>query len=297
MDFRQLELFVAVGEELHFSRAAARVRMAQPPFSQQIRKLEAELGVELLVRTSRRVTLTAAGTQLLHSARDLLARRNDAHALTQRAASGDIGTLRLGFASSSAFGVLPAIISKFRERYPNVVLQVVDKPLCGIGNALSAGDLDVAIVRGPFHHPDVLTERLLKERFVLALPSVHPLARKSAAVPLKALEHEAFVLFPRTQAAELHDTLTHMCRQAGFSPRILHEADSWAAVVSLVDAGLGITIAPASARWLSPAGVAFRELQGARAHTELMLAQPLRGLSQSGVHFKDIALAVAPKAS
>lgn len=125
---------------------------------------------------------------------------------------------------------------------------------------------------------------------------MHPLARNSAAVPLAALEHEAFVLFPRAQAAELHDTLTHMCRRAGFSPRILHEADSWAAVVSLVDAGLGITVAPASAQWLSPAGVTFRELQGSRANTELMLARPLRGLSQSGVHFKDIALAVAPGA-
>ncbi|MBJ6764476.1 LysR family transcriptional regulator [Myxococcaceae bacterium JPH2] len=271
MEFRQLQLFVAVAEELHFGRAAARVGMAQPPFSQQIRRLEAELGVTLLARTSRRVALTPAGSRLLDEARTLLARRADVVATVRRAAQGETGTLRVGFAASSAFGILPDIVSRFRRRFPEVKLELDDRESLDVGIALVTGELDVAIVRTPFRHEGITVERLLKEPFSLALPSSHPRAGQQS-VTLASLANEPFVLFPRHAAPGLHDTVTSMCLAAGFSPRIVQEASSWPSVIGMVEAGLGLTLAPVSAEALRPRGVVFRRLRGATGFAELSVA-------------------------
>ena len=288
MEFRQLQLFVAVAEELHFGRAATRVRMAQPPFSQQIRKLETELGVDLLTRTSRRVALTPAGVQLLEQARALFAKRAEAIASVRHVAKGEAGLLRVGFGASSAFGVLPDIIRRFRIRHPQVVLRLDDRESLDIGAALSHGDLDIAILRAPFQYEGIETELLFQERFVLALPEEHPLARKKR-IPMEALANEPFILFPRPVAPSLHDTIASICIQAGFSPRIVHEASSWPSVISLVKAGLGITIAPSSARSVLSDGVVFKELPGTMARAELVLAYPRRALSPAAAHFREVA--------
>lgn len=290
MEFRQLQLFVAVAEELHFGRAAVRVGMAQPPLSQQIRRLEAELGVELLSRTSRRVALTPAGAQVLEGARELLARRADLEASVRRAGRGETGVLRLGFVPSSAFGILPDIVRRFRAELPGVTLQIDDREGLDMGLALATGDLDLAVVRGPFRHPAALSEILLREPFMLALPASHPLAG-DGAVRLAALADQPFVLFPRSAAPGLHDAITSMCVQAGFSPHVVQEAASWSSVVTLVEAGIGLTIAPASARALCPAGVVFRALEGAVGEAEVALARPKRALSPAAERFRAIALA------
>ncbi|OJT27669.1 LysR family transcriptional regulator [Archangium sp. Cb G35] len=288
MEFRQLQLFVAVAEELHFGRAAARVGMAQPPFSQQIRRLEAELGVELLTRTSRRVSLTSAGERLLGDARELLAKRREVITTVQRAARGEAGTLRVGFAASSAFGVLPRIVLRFRSRFPEVSLELDDRERLDHGAALLAGELDLAIVRAPFRHEGVTVERLLRERFVLALPVRHPRAREKV-ITLSSLASEPFILFPRHSAPGLHDTITSMCIGAGFSPRIHQEAGSWPSVIGMVEAGLGLTIAPLSARALRPKGVVFRALRGASGWAELAVIFPGQRLSPAAAHFRAIA--------
>ncbi|SEL59837.1 transcriptional regulator, LysR family [Stigmatella aurantiaca] len=288
MEFRQLQLFVAVAEELHFGRAAARVGMAQPPFSQQIRKLEAELGVELLTRTSRRVALTSAGSRFLDDARELLARRMEVISTVRRAAQGETGPLRVGFGASSAFGVLPRIVLRFRSRFPEVKLELDDREKLDIGVALSTGDLDLAIVRAPFRHDGITVEQLLRERFVLALPVRHPRARQKA-VALASLEGEPFILFPRHSAPGLHDTITSMCLGAGFSPLIRQEASSWPSVVGMVQAGLGITLAPMSAQALRPQGVVFRELSGGSAWAELAVAFRGPHLMPAAAHFRAIA--------
>jgi DNA-binding transcriptional LysR family regulator len=288
MEFRQLQLFVAVAEELHFGRAAARVGMAQPPFSQQIRRLEAELGVELLTRTSRHVALTPAGSHLLEDARALLAKRADIITAVQRAARGETGTLRVGFAASSAFGVLPDILLRFRRKFPDVKVEVDDRETLNVGVALATGELDLAIVRAPFQHEGVSVERLLRERFMLALPSRHPRARRKV-VPLSSLSGEPFVLFPRQSAPGLHDTVTSMCLAAGFSPRIVQEANSWPSVIGMVAAGLGLTIAPSSAQALRPRGVVFRALSGAPGHAELVIAFAGPLPSPTAAHFRAMA--------
>ncbi|MBZ4399014.1 LysR family transcriptional regulator [Myxococcus sp. MISCRS1] len=288
MEFRQLQLFIAVAEELHFGRAAARIGMAQPPFSQQIRRLESELGVELLTRTSRHVALTAAGARLLEEARALLARRVDATHAVREAASGESGTLRVGFAASSAFGVLPDIVLRFRTRFPKVKLELDDSETLNVGAALASGELDLAILRAPFRHEGLTVERLLRERFVLALPARHPRARQRV-VALSSLAHEPFVLFPRHSAPGLHDLVTSMCLAAGFSPNIRQEARSWPSVVGMVEAGLGLTIAPASSQALCPKGVVFRPLSGAPGHAELVVAFPGRRPSPAAQHFRALA--------
>lgn len=288
MEFRQLQLFVAVAEELHFGRAAARVGMAQPPFSQQIRRLEAELGVELLTRTSRRVALTSAGSRFLDAARELLAKREDVITHVRRAARGETGTLRVGFAASSAFGVLPGIVLRFRARFPGVTLELDDRERLDLGAALNTGELDLAIVRAPFRYEGVTVERLLRERFMLALPARHPRAR-AKVVALSSLASESFILFPRHEAPGLHDTITGMCVGAGFSPQILQEASSWPSVIGMVEAGLGLTIAPLSAKALRPEGVVFRELSGASGWAELVIALPAQQLSPAAAHFREIA--------
>lgn len=285
MEFRQMRLFVAVAEELHFGRAAARVRMAQPPFSQQIRKLEAELGVTLLARSSRRVALTPAGTQLLEQARTLLAKRAEAVASVRRVAEGEAGPLRIGFGASSAFGVLPQIIQRFRARHPQVALRLDDSEALDIRAALLNGNLDIAIIRAPFKHEGIATEPLLRERFMLALPDGHPLARKKR-IAVAALANEPFLLFPRHVAPSFHDTITSICIEAGFSPQVVHEASSWPSVISLVKAGLGITIAPESAREVLSGGVVFKALPDVAQRAELVLAYPRRTLSPATEHFR-----------
>jgi DNA-binding transcriptional LysR family regulator len=292
MEFRQLQLFVAVAEELHFGRAAIRVGMAQPPLSQQIRRLEAELGITLLMRTSRRVALTTAGSQVLDGARELLARRAELMSAVRLSAQGETGVLHLGFNPSSAFGILPGIIRRFRAEFPGVTLQIDDRDGLNMGLALATGDLDLCIVRGPFRHPTATCESLLREPFMVALAIAHPLA-STARVALSALADEPFILFPRASAPGLHDTITSMCVRAGFSPDILQEAGSWSSVVSLVEAGLGITIAPASACALCPAGVVFRDLQDAMGEAELVLAYPRGPLSPAAERFRTIAAQVA----
>lgn len=288
MEFRQLQLFVAVAEELHFGRAAARVRMAQPPFSQQIRKLETELGVRLLARTSRRAALTPAGAQLLEQARLLLDKRAEVVASVRRVADGDAGVLRLGFAASAAFGLLPTLIRRFREAHPGLVLRVDDRDSLDVGVALVRGDIDVAIVRAPFRHAGVETKPLLSERFVLALPKTHGLARRRLV--LSELAQEPFVLFPREMAPGLHDTIVSLCIEAGFSPAVAHEGRSWLAVISLVKAGLGVTVAPASVREVLPEGVVFRSLPGVAARAELWLAYARQGCPPAARRFAESAL-------
>lgn len=294
MEFRQLQLFVAVAEELHFGRAASRVRMAQPPFSQQIRKLENELGVDLLVRTSRRVSLTPAGTQLLEQARALFAKRAEAMASVRHVAKGEAGLLRVGFGASSAFGVLPEIVREFRIRHPQVVLRLDDRESLDIGAALKHGDLDIAILRAPFQYEGIETELLYQERFVLALPQEHPLARRKR-IAMAALAGESFILFPRAVAPGLHDTIASICIQAGFSPRVVHEASSWPTVISLVKAGLGITIAPSSAKSVLSDGVVFKALPEMPARAELVMAYPRRVLSPAAGHFREVASAAMQK--
>jgi DNA-binding transcriptional LysR family regulator len=169
-----------------------------------------------------------------------------------------------------------------------VKLELDDRETLNVGVALTTGELDLVIVRAPFQHEGVTVERLLRERFVLGLPARHPRARQKV-VPLASLANEPFVLFPRHSAPGLHDTVTSMCLGAGFSPRVVQEAGTWTSVIGMVEAGLGLTIAPMSAQALRPKGVVFRELGDATGYAELSIAFAGKQPSPAAAHFRAMA--------
>lgn len=288
IDLRQMELFVAVAEELHFGRAAARSGMSQPPFSQQIQRIERELGVALLHRTSRRVVLTPAGVTLLAEARELIARRELVVDAVRRTANGYAGTLRIGFSASSAVGVLPMIVRQIRSALPDVALQIDDRDGIDIASALRAGALDAAIVRRPFPATGIMVETVYRDSFVAVVPESHILAGYKR-IWIGDLAGDDFILFPRNGAQGLYDTIIGLCSDAGFSPVIVQEASAWLSVVGLVEGGLGVTIAPALAARACPRGVASIPIAETARRTELLLAYRRNDMNPLVARFRDIA--------
>ncbi len=263
IDLRQLRAFVAVAEELHFGRAAARLGIAQPPLSQQIRRLEAKLGHPLFVRGTRRVALTAAGSALLSVARGIFAQLGDGLEAARRAGRGESGRLRVGFPASMALTIMPAVIRRYRDRHPGVELVLRELTTAPQLDALRAGLLDVGFLREPPEEAMLDHAPVLREGFVAVLPADHPLGR---------LAGEPFILFPRALGPAFHDRITGLCRAAGFAPRIAQEAAEWQTVAGLVEAGFGVSIAPACIARIRLDGVAYRPLSPAAAHTIVALA-------------------------
>jgi DNA-binding transcriptional LysR family regulator len=273
---RNLRNFIAVAEELHFSRAARRLNVSQPPLSQQIRQLEALVGAPLFVRTSRRVQLTSAGLAFLEGARRSLAEVARTVAAAQRAAHGDLDMLRVGFTDSAALGGLVDMIRTFRAAHPDVHLDLIEGTSQAQLDALERDTVDVALVRGPIASVTARTVIVRRERFLVAVPAEHPLVRRRV-VTLGDLKGHEFVLFPRHLAPGFHDVITAMCRRAGFSPQVRHESSDYQTMLSLVAAGLGVTIVPESVSNLARRGVVFHPLSGSKSTAELVLMyRPVR---------------------
>ncbi len=262
-EIRHLRYFVAVAEELHFGRAAARLHVLQSPLSQQIIQLERELGVELLERTKRRVELTPAGEVYLEEARRVLAFHARAEETARRAARGEVGRLALGFAGSAAYGVLPSLLKASRERLPDLGIELRGEMLSSeLVRALDEEEIQVAILlRNSTENPELGVTVIRREPFVVALPAEHPLVRRRV-INLRELSGEPFVLFPRRRGAVLHDAVINVCHEAGFSPTVIQEATELPTQVSLVASGMGIALVPASMRRLRYDGVVYRSLQG-----------------------------------
>jgi DNA-binding transcriptional LysR family regulator len=216
-ELRHLRYFVAVAEELNFSRAARRLRMAQPPLSVAIRQLEQELGVRLFRRSSREVALTEAGAAFLNGARRTLAEADAAVGAAQRAAAGEQGTLRLAHNWSSRFQTLPVLGQAFRARHPDVELLTEEMRPNRIPAALRSSAIDVAVALFPEIAGELAYRCIRRERVVAVLSIDHPLATERA-IPLAALANE-YLLFPREAAPRLHDFYVNLCRRAGFEPR------------------------------------------------------------------------------
>lgn len=255
-ELRVLRYFVAVAEELHFGRAAERMLVTQPALSRQIAELEAQLGVALLVRTSRSVRLTDAGAALLVEARRALAQAERAVEAAHRAGRGEVGRVRVGFLASACNSVLPPAVAVFRARYPTVTLDLEGLLDGEQLRRLAEGELDVGFVRAAPGDPALLSEVVLSEPLAAVLPADHRLAG-AATLELSALADEAFILWPRADATESYDTLLSACRQAGFSPRIaLHLVDA-SAILGMVAAGLGVSVLAHSYKVLGREGVRF----------------------------------------
>jgi len=261
MELRHLRYFAAVAEERHFGRAAARLRIAQPPLSRQIQSLEAELGFPVLSRERRRVELTAAGEVLLKHARRVFAALDLAVSEARRASAGQSGRIAIGYPSSFASSGLTELLRAYRARFPEVEMGLRELSPAEQLEALKNGDLDVGFVRSADEDPALVFERVRREPLVVALPADHRLA-KQKRVRVASLARESFVSFPRSRGPGLFDQLVGLCRDAGFAPRIVQEAPQLA-LVSLVAAGFGVAFVPASVEALQRTGVVFKPIVGA----------------------------------
>jgi DNA-binding transcriptional LysR family regulator len=223
VELRHLRYFLAVAEELNFSRAAERLHMAQPPLSAAIRQLERELGVDLFTRTTREVMLTDAGRAFLEGARRTLAEADRASEDAKRAGAGELGRLRLAYSWSTRFETLPALGRAFRASHPGVELMGQEMWNARMLPAFQSGSIDLALSLCPEIAAELELAPIRKERLVALLPESHPLAGEEA-IPLSSLADEEFVLFPREIAPRLHDAFVAIYRRAGFEPRLRNES-------------------------------------------------------------------------
>ncbi|KZC39314.1 MULTISPECIES: LysR family transcriptional regulator [Rhodanobacter] len=274
-DLRQLRYFVAVAEELSFTRAALRLHLSQPPLSQQIQSLEQDLGVRLLERTKRSVALTEPGRVFLEQARQILAKVDEARNQTVAAAAGYTGQLRLAYTVSVSFHpVMPRTLLRFGQIAPDVRLQLNEMYTEPQFAALLAGRIDVGFVRDEPVHPharDLRFSVIDREPLLLALPAGHPLAGRSR-LHLAEVAGDAFVSQPRELAATLYDRLVKLATQAGFQPTITQHAQQITGLLALVAAGLGLALVPASMRAVRLVGVCYVPLEDSDAYLLLAVA-------------------------
>jgi DNA-binding transcriptional LysR family regulator len=272
VELRHLRSFVAVAEERHFGRAAERLHMAQPPLSQQIRRLEAELGATLLHRTTRSVELAPAGEVLLARAREILAAVDGAAEDARRAARGEFGRLAVGFTGSATYALLPQVAAALRSALPGVVLDLRGELLTPAQVArLLDGTLDLGLLRPPVRERELAVEVVRREALVAVLPQAHRLAAADA-VPLEELRGEPFVVYPSHFRSVVHDAVEETCAAHGFLPRVALEVSETATLVSFVAAGLGVSLVPESVLHMTVHGAVYRPLVGEAAGVELAVA-------------------------
>ena len=258
MELRHLRYFIAVAEELHFSRAAERLHIAQPPLSQQIQQLEAELGVELFQRkTKRQVQLTQAGQVFLQEAYQLFAQLEKAIDLTQRTGRGEKGRLQVGFTSLVTYDLLPVILRRFREQFPEVELVLQELTTTQQEQALFNHRINVGFAHPPLENNTLNLECIQQEELILALRETHFLA-KQENISVKSLSDENFIMFPRHLGPGLYDQILSVCQQGNFSPKVTIEAIQMQTIIGLVSAGMGMAIVPSSLQNLQRAGVVYR---------------------------------------
>ena len=261
MDLRHLRYFVAVAEELSFTKAAERLNKAQPPISQQIRQLEEEIGVTLLVRTRRHVELTEAGRVFLDQARQILRSTEGAVVQAQRAQRGEIGSITVGFFEHMSYTLLPPILRAFRERFSAVDVQLRWFPVIRQAEALRRGEIDIAFLRAVPDLGEVTWQTILEEPFVLAIPSGHALAA-AESVSLEHCAQERFIMYAEPSAPDFHALHTRMCVAAGFVPKVALEVGQVYTLLGLVSSGAGIGFVPASVQRVHFDHVDYRPIHG-----------------------------------
>jgi DNA-binding transcriptional LysR family regulator len=263
----QLYAFAVLAEELHFGRAAVRLGIAQPPLSQQIRRLEEKVGHPLFERRAGGVVLTSVGRELLPAARRALGEVADGLEAARRVGAGEAGRIRVGFAGSLALTILPGMLRAYRDRYPGVELEIREMTTAPqVAALLEERSIDVGLLREPPDEPGLAAEVVLSEEFVAVLPVGHALAGRRV-VPVAALAGEPFVLLRPEAGPTVHERIVGVCRAAGFEPRVGQYAVEWQTVSALVEAGLGVALAPAGVRRLRLKGVAYRRIEPDDART------------------------------
>ncbi|EME55402.1 LysR family transcriptional regulator [Rhodococcus ruber] len=257
MEIRWLQAFVAVAEELHFGRAAARLQMAQSPLSQTVRKLEKDLGVPLFERNTRSVALAAGGHAFLPHAYHILESVETARQATRASAGGVYGRIKIGFTGVLNHISLPPLTRALRQRYPDIELDLVGRIMTREAvTQLESGALDLAFVGLPVQSTAVATRLIRRESFGAVLPSDHPLAGE-AEIDLHDLADDGFITTPLSAGSALQESAMRACLDAGFRPRVVQEITDPYMILVLVSAGVGVALMTSSIATITPPGTVF----------------------------------------
>ena len=267
----QLKCFVAVAEELHFGRAAARLNMTQPPLSRQIQLLERNMGCKVFRRTSRSVAVTEAGRVFLPEARRILRLLENAQRTARDISLGRGGVVRCGFTAATAYRFLPALIREMSDRIPGSTLELREMVSLRQISALDTGELEIGLLRPSpetHSHGGILVAR---EKLVLAVPTGHPLASRETA-RWRDLDNIDFVMYDPVEAKYFYDLLEHFITVKRISPNIVHRLTQIHSILSLVRAEVGVAIVPESARIMEISDVEYREFSyQSTPYAELMM--------------------------
>ena len=283
MELRLLNYFAILAEELHFSRAAQRLSISQPPLSVAIKQLEAEIGAQLFDRTSKGVRLTPAGAHLLPRARQLLALSQQAAQETRDVGQGVRGHLRLGFVGSALYRGVPQALAAFQAQHPQVRVDMLELNSAEQLQGLQQARLDMGLVHSVALPDGLQGQLLMEEAFVACLPEGHALAAQKT-VDLAALQGERLILFSSEVSPTYHQRIYDMCMAYGFAPEIRHEVRHWLSVLSLGSLGQGVAIVPAALQRVGMPRICFKPLRGEQPQSELLAiwrSQPDNALVQS----------------
>jgi DNA-binding transcriptional LysR family regulator len=259
MELRHLKYFLAVAEELHFGRAASRIYIAQPPLSQQIKQLEAEIGVKLFNRTKRTVELTEAGKVFQREAYAVLERLDKGIIKAQQAARGEAGWLSIGFVSSINYEILPNVLREFRRQCPDVEIFLQEMHNPEQTQSLLERRIHIGFARMPAESEDLIRKVVAREPLIVALPASNKLAEKDV-LRLSDLKSEPFIVFSQSLPSPLREYILRLCAEAGFQPRIVQQVGEIQTALGLVAAEIGVTLVPASTHNLHREGVVYKNL-------------------------------------
>ncbi|MGQ7793979.1 LysR family transcriptional regulator [Faunimonas sp. B44] len=301
VDLRHLSYLIALAEEGTVTAAAERLGIQQPPLTRQLRALEDRVGVPLIHRLPRGVELTEAGKLLVEEGRVLTARLEQALQAARRTARGEQGRIAVGFTSSAGFHPLvPNVIRAFRDKWPGVALALEEWGTVDLVEAIRHERLDIAFVRMPgTTAAGLVLEDVLDEPMLIAVPAGHRLARDipEVGIPLAALADETFIMYRRSAGPGLHDAVIAACVAAGFSPRVGQETPRTVSTLSLVAAGLGISVVPASMRRMDAGNVLYISIASPGLYAPIQLASRRGEPSRAVRNFREIVRRMAQSAA
>jgi DNA-binding transcriptional LysR family regulator len=259
MKINQLRYFLVLAEELHFVRAAARLNVSQPPLSRQIQALEHELGFALFVRGNQRVSLTEAGAALYCDVKETFAGLDRAVVRSRGVARGEAGRLVLGMTGSVSFGVMPTILERFHGKFPKIRMEILHLIKAEQVEALASRRISLGLTRSPVQTAQITSEVIHQEPFIAALHESHPLSRQKV-IALEKLASDKFILYRGNSWPSVADEIVGLCADAGFNPSIDQDTGEMQTAVSLVAAGMGVTVVADCIRSLLLPRVAYRRL-------------------------------------
>jgi len=287
MDLRSLTCFIAVAEALHFRRAAIRLHLTQSALSQRIRVLEDEIGTPLLERDRRHVSLSPAGAAFLGHARAAVASARLATTEALRAARGEIGRLRLGFTVIAFYGALPLAVRRFRDRHPEIAIDLTEMNSPAVEVALAANEVDLGVLHPPVYTAGLDCRTLPPQRMLLAVPEGHPLAEKPV-IAVRDLEGEPLLIAPRSIGPSISDRMMALFHAEGITPTIAQEVTPMTTLTGLVAAGAGLGFVTEGIAGVTRPGVIYRPIVPEPPSLPMAVAWRRRALSPIAERFIEV---------